>query len=474
MGWMSWQYFRCVTDCTAFPDRCISEALYEAQADALVSGGYAAAGYTGVHLDDCIMDANGRDPVTGALRSDPVRFSSGFAALGSRLRAANLSLGLYTAESTATCGGWPASRGHEVLDAATFAAWGVQYLKADGCGDAAYYPVGYPLMGSALQDSGASIVYSCSWPAYLGTDEAAKPFAALIAAGCNLWRNFVDMGPTSGYVQGILEHFGNYSATLAEWAGPGAWHDPDQLLVGTDGISEGLGRSQMALYCILAAPLILGTDVRQMTAAGAATLLNAHAIAVNQDPLGRMGVRLGGATTSLAPTQVWYRPLANGDVAVALYNAGPPPAHVWHTDCAADDFNATTGGYFSSATTPPVSWCGPALGASLLAFYCCNTEDCGGWFWNDTSKTGCMLKDAAGPWVAGDANVTGATRNAFTPPSGPPADITVDFADVGLFASAPVSVFDIWAGTQVAVVNGSFTARAVPWQDTAFYRLSAA
>jgi len=83
-----------------------------------------------------------------------------------------------------------------------------------------------------------------------------------------------------------------------------------------------------------------------------------------------------------------------------------------------------------------------------------------------------MLKDADGPFVPGSANVTGATRVGFVPPSGQPADITVNLADVGLFPGAPVAVFDIWAGAQVAVVNDSFTARAVPWQDTAFFRLS--
>lgn len=48
-------------------------------------------------------------------------------------------------------------------------------------------------------------------PAYLGNDETTKPFASFIDAGCNLWRNFIDMGPTTGYMKGILEHFGNYS-----------------------------------------------------------------------------------------------------------------------------------------------------------------------------------------------------------------------------------------------------------------------
>jgi hypothetical protein len=94
----------------------------------------------------------------------------------------------------------------------------------DGCGDASKYPQGYRAMGDALQASGRDIVYSCSWPAYLGDDESEKPFGTFIEDGCNLWRNFIDMGPTLGYMQGVAEHWGNYSLALAPWAGPGHWH----------------------------------------------------------------------------------------------------------------------------------------------------------------------------------------------------------------------------------------------------------
>ncbi len=100
----------------------------------------------------------------------------------------------------------------------------MDYLKADGCGAADYYPTGYPAMGAALQASGRNITFSCSWPAYLGDDESQKPFASMIEAGCNLWRNYLDMGPTVGYLQGILRHFGQYSDVLARWAGPGHWN----------------------------------------------------------------------------------------------------------------------------------------------------------------------------------------------------------------------------------------------------------
>ena len=77
----------------------------------------------------------------------------------------NATFGLYTAESASTCGGYPASANHEALDAETFASWGVDYMKVDGCGPGDYYKGGYAAMGSALEASGRDIVYSCSWPA---------------------------------------------------------------------------------------------------------------------------------------------------------------------------------------------------------------------------------------------------------------------------------------------------------------------
>jgi hypothetical protein len=289
-----------------------------------------------------------------------------------------------------------------------------------------------------------------------------------------VWRNFIDVGPTTGYVQGILEHFGNYSDYLVQWAGPGHWHDPDQLLVLADSISDDLARSQLALFSILAAPLIIGTDVRRAPPSRLALLTNPDALAVNQDPMGRMGVRLGGAAASLAPTQVWYRPLENGDVAVALYNQGSPPVHTWHTACASDHFNQTTGGYFSSAAQQPLDWCfaGGALPEDTLAWYACNTEDAAGYWFDTVTRAGCILKDVSGPFVHAPG-VNGFTvTGGWKPPTGQSANITVAFADVGLFAGASISVYDIWERRVVSVTNATSLSAVVPWQGSAFFRLS--
>ena len=130
MGWMSWQAFRCETDCATFPSRCISERLYKEMASALVSGEYLSAGYDTIHLDDCIV-AKQRD-ASNRLTADEQRFPSGFQTLGDTLHGMGVKFGFYTAISKTTCGGYPGTApGLETIDAQTFSEWGVDYLKAD-------------------------------------------------------------------------------------------------------------------------------------------------------------------------------------------------------------------------------------------------------------------------------------------------------------------------------------------------------
>ena len=91
------------------------------------------------------------------------------------MHAAGGTFGLYTAESLRTCGGYSGSANKEQLDAATFCAWGVNYLKVDGCGDKAYFAGGYKAMGDALEASRCDIVYSCSWPDYINGHNSHGP-----------------------------------------------------------------------------------------------------------------------------------------------------------------------------------------------------------------------------------------------------------------------------------------------------------
>jgi hypothetical protein len=233
MGWMSWQRYGCAVDgCvngTQAHGGCINEKLYMNQTDRLVADGYLAAGYNSINIDDCWEGAK-RD-ADDVLHADPVRFPSGMKALGKYMHDRGVRFGIYSDVGEETCSDFSASGASSThgdyfkVDADTYADWGVDYLKLDGCHNKnnTILATGYPAFGAALQASGRNITYSCSWPAYLGKNESAKPFEAMIAAGCNGWRNWEDISNDWGTVQEIMDHFGDYSPYLQKFAGPGAY-----------------------------------------------------------------------------------------------------------------------------------------------------------------------------------------------------------------------------------------------------------
>ncbi|KAJ8924358.1 hypothetical protein NQ315_007154 [Exocentrus adspersus] len=122
MGWMHWQRFRCLTDCVAYPDECISEKLFRTMADHLVSDGYLEAGYEYVIIDDCW--ASKKRDNNSRLQPDPDRFPNGIKALADYVHDKGLKFGIYGDYGTKTCAGYPGSIDHLELDAQTFADWG--------------------------------------------------------------------------------------------------------------------------------------------------------------------------------------------------------------------------------------------------------------------------------------------------------------------------------------------------------------
>jgi hypothetical protein len=244
------------------------------------------------------------------------------------------------------------------------------------------------------------------------------------------------------------------------------------LLIGNNCITEDEERTQMAIWSIIASPLIQGNDMRNVSDASKAILLNADAIAVNQDPLGQMGLRLDN--TSSAPTQRWYRVLANGDVAVALYNkqgAAQPP--IPGPPCTA--WNHTVGGYYEA--------CGGSSGdvgtfsgltRDQAQAACCSNLQCAGFSFipdaNNSTGSGYYKSNAMCGFVS-DSGAEGFDKVGQIPsPTGSAQDITISFSDINLFGN--VSVYDIWARQTVGVFTGSYTAQAVPYHGTAFLRLT--
>jgi alpha-galactosidase len=288
MGWNSWNLF----------EEEVSEKLIKEIADAMVSSGMAAAGYQYIVLDDYWV--GGRNS-SNELFANLVRFPNGIKALADYVHAKGLKLGIYSDAADLTCGGVAGSYNFEELDAATFARWGIDYLKYDYCnapGDMLTAFMRYKKMGDALRKTNRPIVYSiCEWG-------QRQPWLWAKAAGGNLWRTTWDMRDTWLSAQydnghnGIMNTIDKQNG-LEKYAGPGGWNDPDLLVTGLfgKGKSSSLNgrftgctlteyRSQFTVWCMLAAPLMVNLDVRSIPDSVKAILLNKELIAINQDVLG--------------------------------------------------------------------------------------------------------------------------------------------------------------------------------------------
>ena len=299
MGWSSWNRFAAAID----------DATVRAIADHLVSSGLRDAGYRYVNIDDGWQGTRGAD---GAIRAN-ARFPD-MPALAAYVHARGLKLGLYSSPGPKTCAGFTGSYGHVEQDARTFAAWGVDYLKYDLCSGegifrtAAEVRLAYQQMGQSLRATGRPIVYSlCQY----GRDRVGTWGRGV---GGHLWRTTGDIADNYAAMAAIGFDKDGDAAT----AGPGGWNDPDKLEIGNGGMSEDEYRAHMTLWTMLAAPLMLGNDVRTMSPATIALLESRGVIAIDQDPLGRQARRI----RKDGDAEIWARPLADGSVALALFNRG--------------------------------------------------------------------------------------------------------------------------------------------------------
>jgi alpha-galactosidase len=296
MGFSTWNAFGCR----------ITEGTVRAMASAMASDGLQAAGYHFVNVDDCwgAPKRNG----SGKLEANHARFPSGMPALGKYLHARGFGFGIYADAGIHTCNklGFPGSLGHEGIDARTFATWGVDYLKYDNCKGGQVPPeTRYRAMRRALDRVSRPIVFSIStwgrghilsWGPRMG----------------NLWRTSRDIRDTWASMTENL----HATDRLAAFAGPGHWNDPDMLEVGNPRMTHIEQRTQMSMWAMMAAPLIISTDLRRADAWTLQTLTNRAVIAIDQDRLGKQA-RIVHRASGLT---VYSKPLANGDYAVALLN----------------------------------------------------------------------------------------------------------------------------------------------------------
>jgi alpha-galactosidase len=298
MGFNNWNATGCEPQ--------FDETMIKDIADLLVSRGLKRAGYTYVNIDDCWALPD-RD-AAGNLVADPVRFPGGIKAVADYVHAKGLKFGIYSSAGTKTCAstGFPGSLGHERQDAGLWASWGVDYLKYDNCNSGgADARTRYEAMGDALKATGRPILYSiCEW----GSNQ---PWTWAPAIG-NSWRTTGDIKDNWSSMIGIAHR----NQPLAPYAGPGSWNDPDMLEVGNGGMNDAEYRTHFSLWAEMAAPLLIGSDLRSASAATLAILGNTDVIAVDQDPLGRQGTVVSSGDGLV----VMSKPLADGGRAVTLTN----------------------------------------------------------------------------------------------------------------------------------------------------------
>ncbi|XP_063698394.1 alpha-N-acetylgalactosaminidase-like [Culicoides brevitarsis] len=303
MGWLSWERFRCNTDCEGDPENCISEDLFRTMADLVVSEGYAAVGYEYINIDDCWLEKS-RGP-NGELVADKKRFPHGMKALSNYIHAKGLKFGIYEDYGNYTCAGYPGILGYLQQDAELFASWDVDFVKLDGCYSLPLdMDYGYPEFGRHLNRTGRPMIYSCSWPVYQIYAGINPNFSSIIEH-CNLWRNFDDIQDSWASLESIIDYYGNNQDNIAPNGGPGHWNDPDMLIIGNFGLSYEQSKTQMALWAILAAPLLMSVDLRTIRPEYKAILQNKAIIDVDQDPLGIQGRRI----YKHKGIEIWSRPI---------------------------------------------------------------------------------------------------------------------------------------------------------------------
>jgi alpha-galactosidase len=313
MGWNSWNTFQ----------TNISEELVKGIADSLVASGMKDAGYTYIVLDDGWMSMQ-RDSITGNLIADPKKFPHGLKALADYIHSKGLKFGVYNCAGTKTCAGYPGTRGYEYQDARLYASQDVDYLKFDWCNtDGINAREAYTTMSKALHAAGRPIVFSlCEW----GSNKAWE-WAAHVG---HLWRTtgdiyacFEGQKDMGKWKANCILYNVDLTADLRKYAGPGHWNDPDMLEVG-NGLPANEDRVHFSMWCMMAAPLIAGNDIRKMNTDARMILTNKDAIAIDQDALGIQGFRYD-LKDSL---NTWFKPLSNGDWAVCFLNRSAQPKKI--------------------------------------------------------------------------------------------------------------------------------------------------
>ncbi len=321
MGWMSWNLM----------ELNVNETGIKEMVDAMVQSGMVKAGFNYIFIDDGWQ--GGRDNKNNMI-PDPKKFPSGIKALADYVHGKGMKLGIYSDAAPLTCGGLTASFNFEEQDAKTFARWGIDYLKYDYCNapeDVSTAKLRYAKMAQALRKSGREIVFGiCEWG-------QRQPWNWGAEVGGQSWRTTFDIRDKWIDVEGKggvgIYDVVDRTAGLTKFSGPGKWNDGDMLVAGLNGLKgpssgfNGKGctsneyKSQMSLYCMLNSPLYASCDIRKMDTETTSIFTNDEVIALNQDILGIQAER----KINTAIWDIFVKPLANGDYAIAILNKANMP-----------------------------------------------------------------------------------------------------------------------------------------------------
>jgi len=315
MGYNTWNDYLCDVDANDIIE----------SANALVAQGLDKVGYEYVNLDDCWAISRNED---GRIVADPQRFPNGIKAVADYVHSLGLKFGIYTDRGNWTCQRRPGSKNYEDIDAQTYASWGVDYLKEDSCYATQIHKEAfeeYGFMANALNSTSRPIYFSlCGWfPWY-------APYGSTLG---NSWRISDDCTDWSSVIKAI-----DTNAPLSQYAGPGGWNDPD-MLIGSSNITAFTltpiqSRTMFSMWSVMAAPLLIGSNIRNLSSWDLETYTNIEVIQVDQDTLGVQGNRLSGSDLhgkvfgTKGGTNIWGRPLQTGAWAVVFLNNYPYPTSI--------------------------------------------------------------------------------------------------------------------------------------------------
>ena len=335
MGWNSWNCFA----------GAVSAERVKSAADAMVQSGLINHGWTYINVDDFWQ--NNRDSMFGSFRDargnvvPNARFPD-MKGLADYIHNLGLKAGLYSSPGPWTCGGCTGSFDHERQDAAIYAKWGFDYLKYDWCsylpemesvrGNPTNYPASakswsggllanysalqkpYAMMHDALAAQNRDIVFSLCQYGMGNVWEWGNQ------VGGNCWRTTGDITDTWKSMSGI----GFRQDKAAPFAKPGNWNDPDMLIVGEVGwgnlhptrLTPDEQYTHISLWCLLAAPLLIGCDMTKLDDFTLNLLENDEVLAVDQDELGKAAT----CVIKDGDVRIYEKELADGGRAIGFFN----------------------------------------------------------------------------------------------------------------------------------------------------------